>query len=170
MASKNSIVFLDIDGVVNTLQINTKPFSKNSIYRDGFYFDLCHNNDKRVSNRQAVMWLNKLCKDTGAKIVISSTWRFCEKQCTTEEYLRNTGLLPEIEIIGKTPIMHGHCRGDEILSWLNTNYEKNIDEISFVILDDDADMGNLIEHLVQCDTHRGFEYPEYVKALEILKK
>lgn len=170
--SKDKIVFLDIDGVVNTLQIDTRPFpdSKLKQRHDGFYVDLCGTDEGRVSNRQAVMWLNKLCKETGAKIVISSTWRYCEKIYTTEECLRNTGLLPEIAIIGKTPVMHGFERGDEISWWLGSNYGEDMDKVSFVILDDDADMGELIDHLAQCDTFHGFGCSEYIKAKEILKK
>lgn len=166
----NKLIFLDIDGVVNTLIIGDKPFDNSGyghINRDGFYYDLCGTEDGRVSNKQAVLWLNKLCKDSGAKIVISSTWRFCERIFTTEQCLRNTGLLPEIEIIGKTPrIPHG-CRGDEIAEYIRINYPNGVD--AFVILDDDADMGDLIDHLVQCHVDHGFGAPEYRKALEILK-
>lgn len=70
-----NLIFLDIDGVVNTLMISTKPFDTNrgQISRDGFYYELCNSSDKRVSNTQAVMWLNKLCKIVDAEIVISST-------------------------------------------------------------------------------------------------
>lgn len=173
MKEKDRIIFLDIDGVVNTLQIDIKPFpGKENKHFDGFYYDLCYNNDGRVSNRQAVMWLNKLCIETGAKIVISSTWRYCERpgEYTTEECLRNTGLLLEIEIIGKTPVMSGHIRGDEINQWLIDHYGNNLLDVSFVILDDDADMGNLIECLVQTHVDYGFNYPEYKKALDILLK
>ena len=38
----DKLIFLDIDGVVNTLQISTKPFDTNrgQISRDGFYYEL----------------------------------------------------------------------------------------------------------------------------------
>ncbi len=164
----DKIIFLDIDGVVNTLMISTEPFNtrRGNISRDGFYFDLCDSSDGRVSNQQAVIWLNKLCKDTGAKIVISSTWRRFEKEYTTEQCLRNSGLLPEIEIIGATPYIGGE-RGDEIQDWLEEHYpEGNVD---FVILDDDSDMGELVSHLVRCNVDHGFGYPEYRAAARILE-
>ena len=173
MSTKDKLIFLDIDGVVNTIMLDIKPFegARGIICVDGFYYDMCSNSDGRVSNRQAIMWLNKLCKETGAKIVISSTWRFCEREGepTTEDCLRNSGLLPEIEIIGKTPRLgYGNCRGDEILTYLQKEFPQGV--YSYVILDDDADMGECIDALVQCEVHRGFGYPEYKKALDILNQ
>lgn len=166
----NRIIFLDIDGVVNTLQISTKPFDTNrgQISRDGFYYELCNSSDKRVSNIQAVMWLNKLCVVTGAKIVISSTWRYGSTLEEIKECLVNSGLLPEINLIGFTPDLRGNinfCRGDEINQYLRENFCQN-DKVSFVILDDDCDMGDLIDHLIQCDVNTGFGFNEYSDALE----
>lgn len=172
MDLKNNIVFLDIDGVLNTLMIDTKPFeSSGQISRDGFYYELCFPEDKRVSNRQAVMWLNKLCKETNAKIVISSTWRMgINGFKLTKEALRNTGLLEEIEIIGQTEILNQYdfnIRGREIENYLDNHPEIN----RYVILDDDNDMlPNQINHLVQTDTDYGFGYKDYLKAKQILEE
>ena len=80
------------------------------------------------------MWLNKLCKETGAKIVISSTWRFCEREGepTTEDCLRNSGLLPEIEIIGKTPRLgYGSCREMKYLLIYKKNFRKEFIHMLF---------------------------------------
>lgn len=172
---KSKLIFLDIDGVVNTLMIDTKPFdypNRQSIERDGgFYYDLCHGSDDRVSNYQAVMWLNKLCKETKAKIVISSTWRYSYSCEEIKNCLVNSGLLPEIEIIGQTPDLryrNEFFRGDEIKMYLKEWYPEGWP--AFVILDDDADMLDLIDHLVQTHTDRGFGYPDYLKALQVLEK
>ena len=163
----DKLIFLDIDGVLNTLMISDQPFEESErgqIARGRFYFDLCSPSDKRVSNKQAVMWLNKLCLDSGARIVISSTWRAHME--VVEESLRNSGLFPEIEIIGATPRL-GERRGVEILAWLDKHYpDKKPD---YVILDDDNDMDGCMDHLVLCGVDHGFGYTEYYKALEILK-
>lgn len=160
-----NIVFLDIDGVVNTLQISTKPFSSKERKHGGFYFDLCDITDDRVSNIQAIMWLNKLCKDTDAGIVITSTWRRFERDShTVEKCLRNSGLLDDIPIIGATPYLNGEIRGREIEDWLLSNDIKG----NYVILDDDMDMGSLINHLVNCNVHNGLTYNEYILAKNIL--
>ena len=43
------LLFLDIDGVVNTHMIYSKPIEgRRMVEKDGFYFDLCWPNDGRV--------------------------------------------------------------------------------------------------------------------------
>lgn len=170
MDYQNKVVFLDIDGVVNTLIIDTKPFKtdRGQISRDGFYYKLNMPDDGEVSNRQAVMWLNKLCKETNAKIVITSTWRFgnggLEK---TKKALYNSGLLKEIEIIGETPRKYNYnnIRGYEIEEYLNQHPE--ID--NYVIIDDDLDiLTKQMNNFVATDTNIGMTYNTYVRAKEIL--
>lgn len=169
----NNIVFLDIDGVVNTLQISKTPFDKGNVKKDGYYFQLCHEHDKEVSNKQAVLWLDLLCHETNAKIVISSTWRMFGNYENAVAALYNSGLSKDIEIIGMTPVDGFSCprlgywqtRGTEIANWLLENKEK---VLNYVILDDDNDMDNLISHLVKCDTFHGFGCMEYEKAKKIL--
>lgn len=148
------VIFLDYDGVVNTLwfqDVNGEP---------NFNFPT---ND-RVNNTQAIAWLNKLCRETGAKIVVSSTWRMDNNY---KECLYNAGLNKDIEILGKTPILH-IARGIEIQHWLDENEDKNID--SFVILDDDMDMEHLTEYTVFTDTYIGLTYHTYYAAKQILEK
>ena len=56
------LLFLDIDGVVNTHMIYSEPIEgRRMVEKDGFYFDLCWPQDGRVSNEYAIRWLNKLC-------------------------------------------------------------------------------------------------------------
>lgn len=160
----NNVIFLDIDGVVNTLMIDTVPFKNNDVNHNGFYYDLCMPDDLRVSNRQAIMWINRLCKETHSDIVISSTWRLHGLE-NIELSLRNSGLLKEINIIGMTPIINNyHIRGDEIRLYLCEH--KEID--NFIIIDDDSDMGEYTDRLVKTNTYVGFTYNDYVKALHLL--
>ena len=170
MDYQNKVVFLDIDGVVNTLIIDTKPFKteRGQVSRDGFYYKLNMPDDGEVSNRQAVMWLNKLCKETNAKIVITSTWRFGDNGLEkTKKALYNSGLLKEIKIIGKTPRKYNYnnIRGYEIEEYLNQHQE--ID--NYVIIDDDLDMlTKQMNNFVVTDTNIGMTYNTYVRAKEIL--
>lgn len=168
MKKSNKVVFLDIDGVVNTIMIDINPFpyydkDKQRLV-NGFYSDICSPSDLRVSNRQAIMWLNKLCIESGADIVITSTWKLHGLDNVIES-LRNSGLIDNIKVIGATPRISGSLRGDEIRIYLSEHPE--ID--NFVILDDDRDMCEFVDKLVQTDVYVGFTMRDYLKALDILR-
>lgn len=59
---------------------------------------------------QAIKRINKLCSETGAKIVLSSAWRSIDH---VFEILKRNGLTAEL--IDKTPISYELSRGKEIL-------------------------------------------------------
>ena len=145
------VIFLDIDGVVNTLMISKEPFDheRGQIKRGEFYFDLCCPSDGRVSNTQAVLWLEKICRDNDCSIVLSSTWRNGH-YAEAVNALYNSGLSRDIKVIGKTPYL-GTIRGEEIAAFLRGHPEIT----SYVILDDDNDMGDLMDHLVLTKVHAG---------------
>jgi hypothetical protein len=130
------IIFLDIDGVLNHEQFYKERYEKR--YEEGAIAHPYSEVDpKSVAN------LNNLCKETGAKVVISSTWRhsgldYCKDVL---EFHGFTG-----EIIDITPDGRGGMtlRGNEILQWTKNN-EKLLGEPyynfnEYVILDDDSDM------------------------------
>lgn len=132
------------------------------LQKDGYYFDLCYPQDKRVSNTQAVLWLEKLCKEFNADIVITSTWRKDYKLAC--ECLYNSGLSKDVKIIGKTPWLDGY-RGKEIDAWL-----KEYSCPAFVILDDDTDMEPYMDYLVKTDFDIGITVTIYEKAKRLLEK
>ena len=150
------VIFLDYDGVVNNLvfhEIDGEPtfYSKN--------WDKNPNKrDFSVNDFQAVAWLNKIVREFNCKIVVSSTWRMRKDY---KECLYNAGF--KGEIIGRTPKLEQHVshetRGREIKMWL----DEHPDIEDFVILDDDADMWILKDHLIQTNTYRGLGYEEYQK-------
>ena len=120
------VIFLDIDGVLND------NFTQSKIFGYDFVDD-----DK-------VERLKTIIDATGAKVVLSSTWRdgwydwdngrktmSSEMFIELEKKLRDFG----IELFDKTPMFKGHLsvRGQEIRYWL----EHQTEEIeSFVILED----------------------------------
>lgn len=145
-----NIVFLDYDGVVNTLMFD-------GIKKDP-YFNFPE--DGKVNNYQAIMWLNKLCKDCDAKIVVTSTWREYDNY---KECLYNGGLDKDIQILGKTE----ECyipRGEEIKMWL----EKHPDVENYVVLEDAEDVSAVQDHVVKTNTFIGFNYYSFNKAYNIL--
>lgn len=163
---RNKIIFLDIDGVLNTFDEPEKETWE----------------EEHTFNQESLQLLKSLVELTGAKIVISSTWRLHGKRkdrlwYKMEEQLNEVGL----EIYDVTPPSfdfdepvfiegYGWCkwsmRGHEIEKWLNNNPLVE----SFVILDDDTDMVHLMPHLVQTCTIHGFQPEHYEKALKMLTK
>jgi hypothetical protein len=141
-----NIIFLDIDGVLNcqllyeknkTKKELRKQVKKEQITRDEYYADqLC---------TERIEMLNELCKDTDAKVVISSTWRMGKTVSQLQKILNDSGAT--FEIIDTTPILRfdGAVRGNEIKFWIDKNIEKlcgikYFDYHTYAIVDDDSDM------------------------------
>lgn len=140
------IVFLDIDGVLN-----------NEATKFGRKFD-----------PDCVAWLNYITDSTGAQIVVSSTWRHAGLVETRATLSENgvTGkvhsLTPDLSSKGLVHVAVE--RGTEIQAWLGKH--PGVD--SFVILDDDDDMGALAGRLVQTISRLGLVGYEAIRAAAIL--
>ena len=145
------VIFLDIDGVIN----NRASMSRHSETKTIYNVD-----PDCISN------LNVLCMDSGAYCVLSSTWRRRWPVAALLQFLRDQGFLGWI--IDRTPWLSGEERGVEIAAYLNECIEKKYPIESFVILDDDSDMGPLLPHLVKTDHVLGLTRDDVGRALEIL--
>lgn len=150
------VIFLDIDGVLNSAawydQRGPRPVNRPL---------LDHSIDPAAITR-----LNRLCDATGAQIVISSTWRHGTTARQFQEdfaYLGCTG-----RIIGRTPdlsnLIPRGTRGEEIATWLQLHGKVT----TFVILDDDNDMGALSSHLVQTSHETGLTDADVDRAITLL--
>lgn len=110
-------------------------------------------------------WLNKICLDGNAEIVVTSTWRIRRSVTELAEILYRSGLDKRICVVGKTD-RFGR-RDAEIKLWLREHMEVS----HFVVLDDDVfDLTEVGTHLVLVDTHNGLDEDNYKEAMEILKK
>lgn len=126
------VIFLDIDGVLNCGECFKS-------HRDDWEAKGKPEVSKRWNMLEPVhiQHLNRIITETGAKIVISSSWR---GDANTNSELINTGVIGEI--IGDTPRMpkmggaETMERGYEIQAWLDKHPEVD----KFAILDDDSDM------------------------------
>jgi hypothetical protein len=117
-------IFLDIDGVLNKGLIKS-----NSPASDIISLKYGWMNKSLVSN------LNKLTRATGAKIVISSSWRL-DTFKETLKALEGFGIVAEI--VDQTPDLgNSASRGDEIKSWLEKN-KQSVDK--YIIIDDCHDI------------------------------
>lgn len=117
------IVFLDIDGVLNSMDY----FGRTKDCKG--YTEI---------NPEKVKLLKEIVDRTGAEIVLSSTWRDLGKRKNEPEhpmytYLTDTLKEYGMEIIDHTPYI-GQDRPKEIRAWLGNQHDK---DIQFVSLDDD---------------------------------
>lgn len=144
---KPPIIFLDIDGVLNSQQFFgsadfrkvkrklTKAVKSGELERIKYY--------KNKISRDAVNLLNELCRDTGAVVVISSTWRLDKSVEDLQEILSACGAT--FKVIDKTPYTT-YERGTEIAKWLRDNVSVETwgcayyDFHRYAIIDDDSDM------------------------------
>ena len=154
------VIFLDIDGVLNTARAHI-AFGSSQWDPVG------------------VAILNRVCKETGAKLVISSVWRgsmenwmhahqildavglgrhgICHSQLGFPEYDRNSQS-------HRTAPGHDNPRGRKIQDWLDEYSPDN-----YVILDDDCDMlSSQAKHFVKCNGHEGIGYAQYDRMVSIL--
>lgn len=167
------VIFLDIDGVLNVEVYLTALFDISKKYNLKFN-DIIHDQHGDLFCPLATRMLGWIIEDSGAKIVISSTWRFNGLEAMKQMWVDRD--LPG-EVIDITP-SYFHIFGDSDLSFYDKkergheiqNYLDNHPEItSYVILDDDNDMldsqqNNFIE------THEmyGITREDAVKAIRIL--
>lgn len=150
------IIFLDIDGVLNNQQCLKK---------------------REFLSMELIEHLNKIQKATGAKIILSSTWRL---GLTDDAQVIDSGLHPyldqliqifrdlDIPLIGRTGRSDDYMRGQEILDWL----EKHQDVENYVIIDDDREdiicYEQLVSHFVHTQTLKGLTGAQANKAIRIL--
>jgi hypothetical protein len=133
MTTQLPLIFLDFDGVLNSQLWYVR--TKGSREQD----DL---------DREAIGYLNDLVSTTGARVVVSSTWRLNRTIEELQEILGRNGFTGEV--IGKTIDMRrgengdSILRGNEILAWIKDHQEDcgvpYWDYRRYVIFDDDSDM------------------------------
>ena len=148
------VIFLDFDGVITT-------------YSTKWNISLRH--VKRVK---------KICDETGAKLVISSSWRHENVQKTIDGIIGKTKLCPRNKMLywlidniyDITPWFsdkkyNGTGRGGEIQTWLDKHPEVD----NYVIIDDETDMlDEQIFNFVQTDWTFGIQDREVKLCIDIL--
>lgn len=154
------VIFLDIDGVLNSR-----------------IYDRKRNWSEQTDIDETRLPLVKEIVDaTGAKIVLSSTWRehwnMDPDKCDADGvYINETFAKYGLEIYDKTPDLGiNFDRPDEIEAWLNS-VQEHIE--SFVIIDDYRyTWGKLSNNFVKTNPNfgLGLEEEHVKKAIEILNK
>lgn len=147
------VVFLDVDGVLNSNSFEEKLFNEEGVR--AFREDIL---DKRC-----IACLKQIIVKSGAEIVLSSSWRKIPKaRERLVEQLSEYGL----SIHSDTPYT-GKERGDDITAWFNRHEDLDIE--SYVILDDDSDMNVHMKHLVHTSFYGwGLETKHIQYAVDML--
>lgn len=153
-------IFLDIDGVIAT------PASMRKSY------ELGREPEDMLFDTLALMYVGRLVQLTGAKVVLSSTWR--EDLDSNDPLLRAIvdNLCRQLEATGAplfdvTPKVLGGDRSSEIAAWLEDHPCE-----AWVILDDRATFEQRPDvcgdHLVLVENSDGVRHPHYLRALAAL--
>lgn len=137
------VLFLDFDGVLNN-------FTQRN-FGEQFSPGAC-------KNLKALMR-----KVPDLKIVISSAWRMHGMEYC-KEVLKKNGIDSE-RVIDITGSEHG-IRGYQIQCWL----DRNPGVTAFVIIDDESDMGELMNKLVKTSSFIGLTEKEVSLAVDVLEK
>lgn len=167
------LLFLDFDGVLNSRSWLERRPSKEDFARQMDISPEEFNHDQlrwalRSIDPDAVAALNDIVSLSGARIVVSSTWRHMWSLPRLEWLLRQRGF--GHHIYGATPDAQfvrergdkRICRGEEIAAWLRMfdTWDtpvpmSTIDPRSIVIIDDESDMEPLEARLFQTHHDHG---------------
>jgi len=161
------VIFLDIDGVLNT-EICVRHFF--DIVSRGTKID-CHDEFGVFFDSVAVDWLLYIINETGAEIVISSTWKYNGLDSLVSMWKKRKlpghiiGITPTVKADKNLSFQEREERGNEILMYLDSHPEIE----SYVIIDDDDDM---LEYqkpfFVQTNPLYGITAKEAGEAIRIL--
>lgn len=190
------IIYLDIDGVLNC----------ETAYKDGECQYVKHNDlpdgEHRIKNyhqsfySKSKYWLNRLIKETGAKVVVSSTWRSSGIDWLREVWKHEEmegeiiDVTPNFRRIGLDEERYTIPRGCEIdyhlknvlnfshINWCKDTQQEYMDKSgvdNYIIIDDDADMlfkqRNHFVHVLPSPRNKdGFGEEHYKLGKELLNR
>lgn len=166
------LIFLDFDGVLNS----------NQYFNSYYYFNLLKENNIQDAiedvfakaphfhiDPQAIELINQLVEQSGAKVIVSSSWRkvFALDKINTMLGLRGANF----QCVDITSFKFGYrYRGYDIKEYLSDlKQDKNIIPKSFVIIDDIDEFSNYQPQFVQTSMTTGFTIDNLNRALKILK-
>lgn len=159
------ILFLDFDGVLNSQHF----YETRTKVKKAQEYPFNELDERAVGN------LNDICLKTGAKVVITSTWRKGRAPSELQKMLERVGF--KGEVIDKTRDLSNDyvLRGNEIFAWIKENEPllgKSYSNFhSYVIIDDDSDfLYWQRENLIVVDCHNGLTHNTAYKAIRIFEK
>jgi hypothetical protein len=170
--NKKNILFLDIDGVLNSWDNAHAYMAVSEKTRDIITKD----NYGSLFDERCVRWLRYIILMTKADIVISSTWKLkglfviqemWKKRCLPGNVIDITTLEIKDELLMKYPDQIENQRGYEIEQWIEEHREEIL---NYCIIDDNSDMLNhQIDNFAQVDIRYGLNRKGAENVLEIFK-
>lgn len=169
MKNPPPLLFLDFDGVINSHDWWER---RKGLERE--------RHPVHEIDPLAVARVERVCAETGAQVVVSSTWRLLNDTPSLRRLLRKRGFTGRVR--GTTPDLRYSLsagilpwtkigRGLEIQWWLRTFLTvEQVCQARICILDDDSDMGDLLGALVQTRVQMGLtdvELPYIYKQLSV---
>ena len=158
------IVFLDIDGVLNSKQWyaqaasrkderNSQPSTDRSLL-------------ERSIDPTCIQRLNRLLQHAGAVVIVSSSWRKKHQLSEIVSIIEARGFCGEV--IGVTPSDDGTLsRGGEIATWLKKNVPRGV---AYVAVDDEVETGLPTEVVVVTSRDTGLTDEDVERAIRILSR
>ena len=130
---QGAILFLDIDGV-----LNSEYYA--SLYTEKEWDSLTY--FERHLDNKAIQLINYICDKTKAQVIISSTWRYGRSVEQLQDILNSRGAT--FKVVDKTPEYDIRYRGYEIDAWISKNRSKDKNGnyfkfTNYVIIDDDIE-------------------------------
>jgi hypothetical protein len=171
LTANDKLVFLDFDGVLNSSEYAAHQYRNDESAQDRMGLDLF--------DPKAIECMNRIVDATGAKIVVTSSWRYLGL-AKLQKLWNERGL--HGEIIGMTSLhvvdelilekgmewlereMNGSPRSEEIAHWLKSY---NIND-NYVILDDMPMPKDLQPHAIQVNPQFGLSDLNVKQAITIL--
>ena len=173
----DKIIFLDVDGVLNSDEFSRWCVAHKEFMKEGGHHHI---------SPWLVEKVIKICDETGASIVMSSSWRLWSVDQTLKNLASKRDLRPVLDrLVGITPRTDERYRGAEIKYFLdccknNYFYTKSGEQLSngkytfsknpkYVIIDDDDDMlDEQLPFFVHTDFLVGITDDDVKEAIKIL--
>ena len=143
-----SILFLDIDGVLNSIATRPQDPSGLSAWLDPR--NVCH--------------LAEIVRVANPDIVVTSSWRLSNELGDLASQLAKAGC--KANVIAATPFLDSHRRAIEIQAWLD---EADPRPEKFAILEDEQEMEHLAPFLVKTSKLHGLALEHVEKVLALLR-
>ena len=154
------VIFIDIDGVLNS-EIN-----QDLNFKQGRWFS--HN---LILDPEAMLCLKEIIDQTGAELILSSTWRYPDEDGSfaSKENFINQLSSYDLSLSGETPQLPEYDRAAEISEYL----DEHMDIGHFVVIDDDIDLlknEEIKPHILHTNHQFGLVKSEIAEAVSILNK